>query len=702
MKSPLITKYGAEPRFVTWKLETVNEKPTKVPYIAGTNKKASSTDPKTWVNANKVKGNTGIVLHDKLLLCIDIDHVLEGKKIVSSEAKNIASLIRDADTYTEISQSGTGLHLFLALTEPLDLSNNKKAPYEVYTNGRYICTTGISYRKEKEVRTITPAEAFCLIEKIVPQKKEEITINKISTEENLTDEEVLSIMFHEKNGDKIKRIYEGDNSDYKNDASSADLALFNKLAFYTGRNANQMERIFKDSPRGKREKVKERGDYYLPRTAEKAISKCTEVYKPPATKSLDLLFTIKKIKDEEIKVFTLNTENIARVISRHKDFVDSIRYDKFSNQIEVKENNTWREFGVGDEIVIQTKISILFPCFGTVNKQMVFDAIVKVARDNSIDSAIDYLKSITWDEAPRLDHWLAHTYGVPEDEYHQKVASNWLKGLVKRLVVPGSKFDYVLVLEGEQGAKKSSSLEALGGNWHVETAMSTDNKDFFMQFPGKAIIEFSEGETLSRTEVKRMKAIITMQKDRYRLPYARTTQDFPRRCVFAMTTNDTEYLKDETGNRRWLPVATIFPEANIEWLTQNRDQLFAEAYHRVITLKETTYEFPKEATKEAQDSRMVSDPNSEIISDWYHNILNDTDRANGITAQQVFTQCLHKNFSTTMMKKYEEMMIINILKKDLKLNKERMMVNKVQANRWFGEKAEIPTGEKIELTELVF
>lgn len=420
------------------------------------------------------------------------------------------------------------------------------------------------------------------------------------------------------------------------------------------------------------------------------------------TSNIDLLFTIKKTKDKETKVFTLNTENICRVLNQHESFAGTIRYDKFSNQIEIKENNIWREFGVGDEIVIQTKISILFQCFGNVNKQMVFDAIVKVARDNSIDSAIDYLKSITWDNTARLDHWLAHTYGVPDDEYHRSVASNWLKGLVKRLVVPGSKFDYVLVLEGEQGAKKSSSLGVLGGDWHVETAMSTDNKDFFMQFPGKAIIEFSEGETLSRTEVKRMKAIITMQKDRYRLPYARTTQDFPRRCVFAMTTNDNEYLKDETGNRRWLPVATIFPEANIDWLTENRDQLFAEAYHRVITLRETTYEFPKEETREAQDSRMVTDPNTDLVAEWYYTTLTDTDRANGITAHQVFSQCLHKNWGGAPMKKWEEMMIINILKKSLKLNKKRMMVNGAQANRWFGEEAIIPTATQIELTEQIF
>lgn len=699
MKSSLITKYGDEARWVSWKLETVKGKVTKVPYNALNGKKASTTDPTTWTTADKVEGNIGIVLHDQSLLCIDIDHVLVNGSIQSLEhGENIMDLIVESDTYTEVSQSGTGLHLFFALTEPLELTANKKAPYEVYNNVRYICTTGKSMGEEREVRTITPAEALKIIETIVPQKPEEVVSLETTTSYFANDTELLNTMFASKNGKKIKDLFDGV-TEIK-DASSADSTLCCHLAYWSGKDPIQMDRLLLLSTLGKRDKMKRKD--YRNRTIKSAIAFTKDTYKPSATKSLDLLFTTIEKKGEEIKIYTLNTENICRVISRHKDFTDTIRYDKFKNKIELKENGIWREFGEADEIVIQTKISILFPCFGKVNKQMVFDAIVKVAKDNSIDSAVDYLKSITWDKTPRLDNWLAHTYGSPSDDYHHKVASNWLKGLVKRIIVPGSKFDYVLVLEGEQGVKKSTSLAVLGGEWYVETSMSTDNKDFFMLFAGKAIIEFSEGETLSRTEVKRMKAIITTQHDRYRLPYGRTMQDFPRRCVFAMTTNEAEYLKDETGNRRWLPVATVFPESNIEWLAENRDQLYAEAYHRVITLKETTHEFPEEATREAQDLRMVSDPNTELISDWYYNILTDTDRANGVTAHKVFTECLHKNWGGQPMKKYEEAMITNILKKSLKLNMERKMVNKVQANRWFGELLDIPTEKEIELTEVKF
>jgi predicted P-loop ATPase len=325
-----------------------------------------------------------------------------------------------------------------------------------------------------------------------------------------------------------------------------------------------------------------------------------------------------------------------------------------------------------------------------VGKEMVYDAIIKVAKENTFDSAISYITSLQWDKVYRLDTWLSKVYGTPEDKYHIAVGSNWIKGMVKRLVDPGCKFDFVLVLEGEQGVKKSTSLYVLGGEWHTETAMSTDSKDFFMQFSGKSIIEFSEGETLSRTEVKRMKAIITMQYDRFRLPYERSTMDFPRRCVFAMTTNQSEYLKDETGNRRWLPVRVLLPEANIEWLKENREQLLAEAYHRITVKKETIYEFPLEETRNEQQARRMQDPYTDSVVNWYYNVLKKSDRENGITIFQVYQQ-VYRGGSTfgSQMAKWEEMSIANLLKDSMKLEKRKVMRDGVRSVRWYNPNEEV-------------
>jgi predicted P-loop ATPase len=364
--------------------------------------------------------------------------------------------------------------------------------------------------------------------------------------------------------------------------------------------------------------------------------------------------------------------------------------------MEVLDKGVWRGQESNDSIILQTKISTEYPEFSKVGKDMISDAIILVSKENTIDSAKQYVTSCVWDKTPRLDSWLTMVYGAEDNKYHQAVGSNWLKGMVKRIMEPGCKFDHILVLEGEQGSKKSTSLSVLGGSWHVETTMSTENKDFFMQFQGKAIIEFSEGETLNRTEVKRMKAIITTQYDKYRPPYERLSQDFPRRCVFAMTTNESEYLKDETGNRRWLPVTLVKPEADVEWLASNRDQLFAEAFYRLYTLKETVHEFPKEETRDEQAKRRIQDPNSEAIVDWYVTSLTDEQRRDGVTANMAFDKVI-KGGSGKSIDRLQEMIIGGVFRESLKLEKRRIKKNGVQAWRWFSKLETLPASDDLDV-----
>lgn len=701
--------FGKEKRWVNWKLKKLKGKQTKIPY-AVTGRMASSTDEKDWSTydvAKKSSENIGIVFTPQQdLLGIDIDHCInkENNSIQHEQAEKIANLILEADTYTEISPSGEGLHLFLKLAGgKLALSSNKRAPFEAYTSGRYFTVTEKVYGKEsRDVRTVSHEEALRLLAIIdYPWKREgnientsgsnikskEIVV-PISTELSTSaDTAILTLMFRSKHGADIKALYEGDISKYKNDASSADMAWCSHAAFWTKKDAAQIERLWLASPLGNREKTQSRKDYRI-RTIENAIYNCKEVYEPAgalmerkiAEAAIDLVYLT---DDKGRKVYVLNTENISRILRSHPEFAGRFRYDAFGALYEWKVKDKWRTLEDNDDVVIQTRISVLFPYFHRIGKQMVHDAVLKIAKENTMDSAIDYMRGVKWDGTPRLDNWLNSVYGCPIDAYHTAVGANWMKGLVKRIIEPGCKFDFVLVLEGPQGSKKSTSLHVLGRDWHLETIISTDTKDFFMQMQRKAIIEFAEGETLSRTEVKRMKAIITMQFDKFRPPYERVSQDFPRRCVFAMTTNQEEYLKDETGNRRWLPVRVLLEEANTEWLKANRDQLFAEAYHRAIEKNETVYEFPKEETKIQQEARRVSDPNAEIISHWYFETLGQDDRDNGITVHQVHAQALGNMYAGKELKKWQEMNITEVLRSHLKLERRQTMLHGVRATRWY-------------------
>jgi putative DNA primase/helicase len=170
-----------------------------------------------------------------------------------------------------------------------------------------------------------------------------------------------------------------------------------------------------------------------------------------------------------------------------------------------------------------------------------------------------------------------------------------------------------------------------------------------------------------------------------------------------MTTNQDEYLKDETGNRRWLPVA-IKQNVNIEWLQENREQLYAEAYHRVITLKETTYEFPEEEMLRQQAMRQPVDPREDQIYQWYWKTLGDTERAEGITTRDAYVIGVqHGSAFGKEMGRLEEMIIGSILRDGLKLERKRSMDNGSRSYRYYetDESKALAPREKTEVSNML-
>lgn len=288
LSSPLTERYGSEKRWLTWYRAEKYGKVTKIP-------RGSSTDPATWSTLDDLTSRNpgqpvGIVFTpDKLLLGIDIDKCLDpGTTTINHEQKEtIAQFIIEADTYTEISPSKAGLHLFLELDKPLDLVANKCAPFEAYTSGRYFTVTHQPYKEVLGVRRVSTDEALRLLSIIgYPWKKESTdALSAMCQEENnkapissrLTDDEVLERMFKSKNGESIQSLYEGDTSLYNGDRSSADMALCSHLAFWTGGDAVQMDRLWLKSPLSNRDKAVVRKDY-RPRTIATAIRNCKEFY----------------------------------------------------------------------------------------------------------------------------------------------------------------------------------------------------------------------------------------------------------------------------------------------------------------------------------------------------------------------------------------------------------------------------------------
>ncbi len=204
------------------------------------------------------------------------------------------------------------------------------------------------------------------------------------------------------------------------------------------------------------------------------------------------------------------------------------------------------------------------------------DAVHLVARRRSFHPVRDYLASLRWDGVPRVGRWLVNYCGAEHSAYVNAVGQCWLVSAVARALDPGCKVDHMLILQGAQGLGKSTLLRALASDaWFHDTGLDFNSKDCMQDLAGRWIIELGELDSLNRSEVTTVKAFLSSVCDNYRPSYGRTTEAFPRTCVFAGTTNSDKFLKDTTGNRRFWPVEC----SRADWraVQNDRDQLWAEA-----------------------------------------------------------------------------------------------------------------------------
>jgi len=205
-------------------------------------------------------------------------------------------------------------------------------------------------------------------------------------------------------------------------------------------------------------------------------------------------------------------------------------------------------------------------------------AIQTVAKDCSFHPVRKKLDSLKWDGTKRIEGWLSLYLGVTPSSYANAVGSRWLISAVARIYEPGVKADCALILEGGQGLMKSTALKALAEPWFTDEIADLGSKDAAMQTRGVWLIEIAELDSMSRTEVSKIKSFISRATDRFRPPYGKRLIESPRQCVFAGSVNQSTYLRDETGGRRFWPVTCT--RILIDELRRDRDQLWAEAVAR--------------------------------------------------------------------------------------------------------------------------
>ena len=281
-----------------------------------------------------------------------------------------------------------------------------------------------------------------------------------------------------------------------------------------------------------------------------------------------------------------NSANNLNIIIQNDQYLKNVfKLNVFDNKRYVTRSLPWRKVDNMEPLrdVDYSGVRNYIECvYGIVSSQKVDDALALEFEKKKFHPIVEYLKKLTWDGCKRIDTLLIDYFGAKDNAYSRAALRKMLCAAVARVFEPGIKFDTALILVGPQETYKSTFIKKLGKDWFSDTFTTVQGKESFEQLQGAWIIEMAELSGLKKAEVETIKHFISKREDQFRPAYGRVVETYRRQCVFFGTTNKDDFLRDPTGNRRFLPI-DVRPEfANKsvpEDLTEIEiDQIWAEAY----------------------------------------------------------------------------------------------------------------------------
>lgn len=283
-----------------------------------------------------------------------------------------------------------------------------------------------------------------------------------------------------------------------------------------------------------------------------------------------------------------SADNIILILDNDPGLKGRVWRNYFSGFDEVEGGLPWKtdakSWTNSDDANLRVYIERLY---GIQGRDKIRDAKEWVATRDGRHPVRDYLTGLTWDGVERLDRAVIHYIGAPDTELNRALTRKFFTAAVARIMTPGVKFDYCLLLAGKQGIGKSTIFSVMGGGWFSDTMGDITHKDGLERMQGKWIIETAELTSLKRAEVEDVKSHLSRQEDYFRPAYGAVVEKRPRQCVFCGTTNEAKFLKGDTGNRRFWVIQVdddlrTYSDvaAMAEALSAERDQLWAEAVAR--------------------------------------------------------------------------------------------------------------------------
>nr|HMQ13761.1 VapE family protein [Candidatus Competibacter phosphatis]HMR03634.1 VapE family protein [Candidatus Competibacter phosphatis] len=628
MTATIPAELTERPQWVCWRYEQRGGKTTKAPIDAKSNGRlahAKSNDSATWASYAEavatcerypeLAGVGFCFSPDDGLTGIDLDHVIDPD---TGELKPEAAEIiqRFQGTYTEVSPSGTGWRLFCYGKPGRSGKNAGPVKWcEVYDHRSpsHLTVTGDHWTGSATAVTEQQAALDWLHSRFMTASTgQEPVASKPGPAGalDLDDATLLDKARNAKNGAEFAALWAGDTSGHGGDDSAADLALCNRLAFWTNGDADRIDRLFRqsglmrlkwDSPRGE-------FDTYGSTTINKAIDGCRATYSGcagvrseapagtvagnPKRETADDRQLVGPLKMKRGEV-AATYQNAVRIL-QFAPFSESIAYNRFAGRLQRIAPMPWND-EPGDWGDMDTSRLMLWAAEHhnvDFTAEVMERALAVTADDHAFNLAQDRLRELAdqWDGVSRLTTWLADYLNVEltltNREYLAEIGAAWLKGVAARVLFPGCKRDDVLTLVGPQGYRKSTAAAAIADcicpNSFTDSLGNLGSDEASIGVIGTTIAEFSELSAVARSELEAVKSFVSRSSDRFREKYARHQTDHPRTCSFIATTNeDCGFLRDPSGNRRWWPV-TITTQINVEQLAFHLPQLLGEAARRVI------------------------------------------------------------------------------------------------------------------------
>ena len=370
-------------------------------------------------------------------------------------------------------------------------------------------------------------------------------------------------------------------------------------------------------------------------------------------------------------------ENVARVILNDPGLSGKIKEDTFGHRLMYLGQLDWRKPGDNygewtdkDDGALESYLDIKY---GLRNKNDYTNGFNMALLENEFNPLQSYLDALEWDGVPRIDDALNYYLGVEKTEYNIAAFRVFLQGAIHRAYNPGCKFDYMMVLIGKQGDGKSTLFKFLACNddWYDENFnfKDTNNKTTVEKMAGKWFLEMGEMDTMKKDMVTSdaLKAFVSSVSDDYRVPFAKRKETRKRQCVFCGTSNDVNFLKDRTGNRRYLPI-----DCNATHITKRRifDYDTARPYfHQVIAEAVAEYKadpnkkpvLPFELEEQAkleQMGHLEEDVWVSIIQDYL-----DNEPVGRVNAALIYDKAFGKD--PVDMRKGEAGRILTIMRNDI-------------------------------------